>query len=349
MISAEWLTAKLRAGGFPPQFRVRGIRLIGRHEGESATLYTLRVRYGDVGMARKLPEDLVLKVYRPGLPHADREVSFYREFRPELERAYGGAASPLPSAFDAFYDTSADQSHVLLAGLPKRFKQHHEPQPPTKRHTTQLADALARIHACFWEDERLGESLGLAITESGLDEELARQRAGCEQFLSDGMIVLSGAQRKAVAAVAGRMPSLYRERLLSGQTLTLIHRNLRPANLLYSHEACRILDWKDWQPGFAAEDLAFMIAFHWPPAKRRFEEQRFLKRHWDELRRRGILNYSYQAALRDYRTAIGLRLSEMIGSWRRDDWRNGKWPLWKTIAVGLGAFEDLNAIELFHD
>ncbi len=339
----------MREGGFPPQFRLRDFRVIGRHEGETAILYTLRIRYSDVGMARKLPENMVLKVYRPGCPHADREVTFYREIIKDIERAYGGAALPVSHAYDAFYDISADRSHVLMAGLSSRFRQHHEPQPPTKRHMTQLADALAKIHAGFWEDARLGKSLGLAITEARLDKELARQRAGYEQFLADGMIVLSSAQRKAFAAVAGRMPSLYRERLLAGQALTLIHNNLRPANLLYSHDACRILDWKDWRTGFAAEDLAFMIAFHWLPAKRRFEEPRFLKRHWDELRRCGIRNYSYQDALRDYRMAIGLRLGEMIGSWRREDWRSGKWPLWTTIALGLSAFEDLNVTELFLD
>ena len=69
--------------------------------------------------------------------------------------------------------------------------------------------------------------------------------------------------------------------------MTLIHNDLRPQNLFYSHNACRILDWKNWRPGLAAEDLAYLIAYYWPAAKRRFEEPRFLKRYADELIRCG--------------------------------------------------------------
>ncbi len=337
----------MREGGYLPDFRVRDFRVIDTHESDSAVLYTLRIRYSDVSVARKLPDNMVLKVYRAGFSQADKEVTFYRRIMPALRNAYGEADLSLIDGYDAHYDVAADQSHILMGGLSSRFKQHYEPVPPTKRHITQLADALARIHACFWEDARLGDTLGLAITEERLDEKLERQRVGHEQFLVDGMIVLNSGQRSALAAVAGRMPSSFRERLLDGRALTLIHNDLKPANLLYSHSACRILDWKDWRPGIAAEDLAFMIAFHWMPAKRRFEEPRFLKRYWDNLCRCGVQQFSYQDLLLDYRLAIGLRLGELIGSWRREDWRKGKWPLWDTISTGLRAFDDLNVAELF--
>ena len=350
MISAEWLTERLRDGGYLPHFRVRDCRVIGTRESETATLHTLRIRYGDISVARKLPDDMVLKVYHAGQAQADKEVTFYRRILPSLRQVYGGDVDlSLTDVYDAHYDIEADQSHVLMAGIPSAFQHHHEPIPPTKRHFTQLADALARIHACLWEDERLGDTIGLAITEKRLDDKLGRQRKRYDQFLSDGMIVLDKRQRIAFDTVVGRMPAQVRERLLARRDITLIHNDLKPTNLLYSHNACRVIDWKNWRLGLAAEDLAYLIAFHWTPAKRKFEEPRFLKRHRGEMQRCGVRTYSSDDLMRDYRIAIGLRLGELIGAWQSKDWRQGKWPLWGTILTGLRAFDDLHVAELFGD
>ena len=348
-ISPDWLTQRLREDDYLPYFRVRDVRLLHSRETDSATLYTLRIRYSDISVTRTLPDTMILKVYHPGQPLADKEVTFYSRLAPSLRQAYGDADLAICDGYDAFYDIDADQSHVLIAGLPETFKQHIEPVPPSKRHFAQLADALARIHACFWEDERLGHTIGLALTDARLDDSLERQRDGYERFVADRMIMLNSAQRFAFDRVAGRMPAEFREQLLTGQNLTIIHSDLNPANILYSHYACRLLDWKHWRIGMAAEDLAYMIAFHWIPAKRRFEEPRYLQQHWGEMRRCGVRGYSYDTFLRDYRIAVGLRLGELIGSWHIDDWREGKWQRWDAISNGLRAFEELKAHELFVD
>ena len=309
--------------------------------------YTLRIRYSDISVARSLPDNMLLKVSHAGRPLADKEVTFYGTLLPAMRQAFGQQDLGVCDSYDAYYDVEADQSHVLIAGLPSGFKQHQEPVPPTKRHFAQLADAMAKLHASFWQDERLGNTIGLALTEARLDDSLARQRQGYEQFVADGLIRLDPDQRAALSAVAGRMPAGYRERLLTGRRLTVIHNQLEPGNLMYAHRACRILDWKHWRAGLPAEDLAYMIAFHWPPAKRKFEEPRFLQRHWAEMRRHGVGDYGYDDYLRDYRSAIGLRLGEMIGAWQVDDWRGGKWQLWDKILAGLRAFEEHDVGWLF--
>lgn len=346
-INPDWLTQRLREGGCLPYFRVRDIRLLHSRESDSAILHTLRLRFSDISVTRTLPDTAVLKVCHAGHPLADREVTFYGRLLPELKQSYGDIELSICNCYDAFYDIDADQSHVLLAGLLDSYKGQSEANPPSRRHFAQLADALARIHTCFWEDKRLGHTLGISLGEWGLDAGLARQREGYERFLADRMIRLDSAQRAAFDMVVGKMPADFRERRLSGRNQTIIHGNLEPANLHYSHHDCRILDWKHWRLGLAAEDLANMIAFHWIPAKRRFEEPRFLQRHWGEMRRCGLRDYTYEAFLRDYRIAVGTRLGEMIGSWRIEDWRDGKWQRWDAIANGLRAFEELSAGELF--
>ncbi len=340
-ITADWLTQRLRDGGFLAYYRVNDVRLIGREESGAATRFNLRIRYSDISMTRSLPDNMILKVYRAGNPLADREVTFYRTILPAMRQRFGVGDLGVSDAFDAFYDIDADQSHVLIAGIPTGYKEHREAVPPTGRHYAQLAETIAKIHASFWKH---GD---LALTEAQLEDRLARQRDGFDRFLSDGMLRPDPDQRATLNAVAGRMPADFRESLLSGRHLTVIHNNLKPGNLVYSHRACRILDWKDWRTGLAVEDLAYLIAFHWPPAKRKFEEARFLQRHWAEMKRHGVSDYAYEDYLRQYRSAIGLRLGEMIGSWRVEDWRDGKWRLWDSILAGLRAFDEHDVKQLF--
>ena len=319
-----------------------------RAQSEKATLYDFRVRYSDISVTRSLPDNMILKLYRAGHPLADREVTFYNRLLPTLRQAFGAGDLGVCDAFDACYDVEADQSHVLIAGLPAGYKMHHEPLPPTRRHFAQLAEVLAKFHACFWQDQRLGNTIGLAWTETRLEQILSRQREGFERFLSDGMIRPDPDQRAALSAVAGHMPADFRERLLAGRHLTVIHNNLKPGNLAYSHRACRILAWEHWRTGLAARGSGLHDRI--PLAARPSANSKslaFCSGTGAEMRRHGQRLPAMTIILRDYRIAIGLRLSELIGSWRLADWRDGKWRLWDSIVAGLRAFEEHDVKQLF--
>ena len=346
-ITPEWLTDTLRDGGYLPYFRVHDVRLLDTHTSSTATLYTLRIRYSDVGVARKMPESMILKVYHAGYIHADKEVTFYSAILPAMRKQYGDTDLFIVEGYDAYYDVGEDQSHILMEGMPTGFKKHFEPIPPTKRHMTQIADALAKTHVYWWEDVRLGDTIGIAMTEEKIDKMLDQQRSTYETFLSDGSIVLQPRQREILELVIGKMPSKRKQRLIDGDAVTLIHNDLTPDNFLYSHNACRILDWKHWRLGLGIEDLAYMMPFYWDVRKRKFEEPRLLKRYWSELNRLGVKGYSYDTMMLDYRVSIGLRIGELMGTWRKEDWKSGKWSLWKTLVMGMQAFDDFNVGELF--
>lgn len=346
-ITPEWLTNKLREGGYLPYFRVNDVRLVDTRTSATATLYTLRIRYSDVGVARKMPENMILKVYHAGYAHADKEVTFYSRILPVMREQYGNADLFVVEGYDAYYDIGEDQSHILIEGMPSGFKTHFEPIPPTKRHMTQIADALAKTHAYWWEDIRLGDTVGIAMTEERIDKMLDQQRATYEAFLADGLIVLQSRQREILETVAGRMPSNRKQRLIDGNAITLIHNDLKPDNFLYSHNASRILDWRHWRLGLAIEDLAYMMPFYWGAGKRKFEEPRLLKRYWGELNRLGIKGYSYDTMMLDYQVSIGLRIGELIGTWSIEDWKSGKWSSWNSLVMGLQAFDEFEVDELF--
>jgi hypothetical protein len=346
-ITPEWLTDKLREGGYLPYFRVNDVRLVNTHTSPTATLYTLRIRYSDVGVARKMPENMILKVYHAGYAHADKEVTFYSRILPAMREQYGNADLFIVEGYDAYYDIGEDQSHILIEGMPSGFKKHFEPIPPTKRHMTHIADALAKTHSYWWGDARLGDTIGIVMTEEKIDKMLDQQRAMYETFLADGLIVLQSRQREILEIVTGRMPSNRKQRLIDGNAITLIHNDLKSDNFLYSHNASRILDWKHWRLGLAVEDLAYMMPFYWDARKRKFEEPRLLKRYWGELNRLGVKGYSYDTMMLDYRVSIGLKIGELIGTWSKEDWKSGKWSPWNTIAMGIQAFDEFNVGELF--
>ncbi len=346
-ITPEWLTDKLREGGHLPYFRVNDVRLTDTHNSPTATLYTMRIKYSDVSVARQMPESMILKVYHSGYAKADKEVTFYGRILPALRDNYKNDDLFIVQGYDAYYDIGEDRSHILIEAMSNRFKKHFEPVPPTKRHITQIADVLAKLHAYWWEDEQLGDTVGLAITEDRINKKLDDQQATYDQFLSDGKIVLQTRQRQILDTVVGNMPSKRQQRLLDRERITLIHNDLKPENFLYSHNASRILDWKDWQVGFTTDDLAYMIPFYWDAKKRKFEEPRFLKRYWDELRRLGVRDYTYDDLMLDYRVSLGLQIASLMGTWRKEDWRKGKWAMWQILVVGMQAYDDLQVGELF--
>lgn len=346
-ITPEWLTDKLRDGGYLPYFRVTDVRLMNTHTSGTAILYTLRIKYSDASIARKMPENMILKVYNPEYAKADKEVTFYGRVLPAMRERYKNEDLFIVEGYDAYYDVGADQSHILIEGMSSRFKKHFEPEPPTKRHITQIADALAKTHAYWWKDDRLGDTIGLAITEDRLDKMLDKQRATYDAFLADGMIVLQSRQRQILDMIIGHMPSKRKQRLIDGDGITLIHNDLKSDNFLYSHNSSRILDWKEWQIGMATDDLSYMMAFHWDVRTRKFEEPRFLKRYWAELRRMGVKGYLYDDFMLDYRVSLGLQIGALMGTWIQEDWRKGKWEMWDVMVMALQAFDDLKVGELF--
>lgn len=347
-ITAEWLTDKFRDGGYLPYFRVTDVRLTDTRESSTAMLYTLRIAYSDVSVARKMPESLILKVYNEGYPNADKEVTFYSRIIPAMREKYGDEDLFVVNGYDAYYDVGEDRSHILIEAMPKAFKKHFEPTPPTKRHMTQLGDALAKIHAYWWEDKRLGDTIGIQLTEEKLDKQLTAQKEAYQQFVESGSIVIQTRQKQILDKVVGNLPSKRRQRILDGDWKTLIHSDLKPDNFLYSHNSSKILDWKDWKIGFGTDDVAYMMAFHWDAKKRKFEEPRVLKQYWGELNRLGVKKYSYyDEMMLDYRVSIATKISQLMGTWDQADWKSGKWNNWEIIKAGMQAFDDFKVEELF--
>jgi hypothetical protein len=63
----------------------------------------------------------------------------------------------------------------------------------------------------------------------------------------------------------------------------------------------RLFDWDSWRIDTATDDLAYMMAMHWYPDRRRRLERLLLDRYHDALIAHGIAGYDRRALDEDYR------------------------------------------------
>ena len=105
----------------------------------------------------------------------------------------------------------------------------------------------------------------------------------------------------------------------------------------------RIIDWDAWRIGVGARDLAYMMALHWYPDRRRRYEQRLLRHYHDALQAHGVAGYAWGALLEDYRRAALGQL--FIPVWQATaDLPPAVW--WSHLERGMLAFEDLDCESL---
>ena len=108
-------------------------------------------------------------------------------------------------------------------------------------------------------------------------------------------------------------------------------------------DGIRLIDWDAWRPDLGTEDLAYMMAVHWYPERRRRVETPLLRRYCDGLSANGVAGYDFEALWQDYRLSVIRRLAVPV-------WQSsvnlGPWIWWSHLERILQAFDDLGCEEL---
>ena len=168
----------------------------------------------------------------------------------------------------------ADGYGILMPHLAAEMLESHVPLPAWM--DAAITDAMAAMHASFWEDPRLGDpGLGLCTVESqvrNLSPAKAREVYGDEpawaEWIVEGwedalpQIIDSGLARELRALVDDPVPIA---RALEGQPRTLVHGDVRPANVGLRPEGsgapCHFVDWGRSAYTNPAVDLGFYLGF----------------------------------------------------------------------------------------
>jgi thiamine kinase-like enzyme len=137
------------------------------------------------------------------------------------------------------------------------------------------------------------------------------------------------------------------ERYQTHRDLTIVHGDAHVWNLLYPRDPSsadvRLIDWSAWRLDTATDDLAYMMALHWYPERRRRLEPSLLDHYHAALVAHGVTGYDRRALANDYRASVLWQLTTPV--WQADH----KLPAsiwWSHLERILLAVDDLGCREL---
>ena len=296
---ADYLTDALHRCGALAVGRVRDVLVESSRATLLSRIIRLRLTYdGDVDA----PTFVILKT---GLPdRADlsdwgrREVEFY------AQTATATSTRVIPHCFEAVWDADEKTWHLLLEDLTTTHMIATAwPLPPTQEQCECIVRALACLHAEWWDDARLGVSIGTWLDADAMSANLQRLADQYKNFADRLGDRLSPERRNLYEGFLDAAPRLL-TRYHSHRNLSIVHGDAHVWNFFLPRDGSddvRIFDWDGWRVGMASNDLAYMMATHWYPDRRRRLERQLLDHYHTTLVARGVPGYDRRALNDDYR------------------------------------------------
>jgi hypothetical protein len=300
-VTPESLTLTLRRAGVLGEGRVSAVEAENARSTVLSRIVRLRLAYE--GEADGAPPSLIFKT---GLP--ERLTGGWNAGRQEVEfYAKVAAATPpgiLPRCFEAQWYERTNDWRLVLEDLGETHKIVTTwPLPPTFGECETILRAWARFHAHWWDDPRLGASIGGWDDAEAVDQYLKRLEGKIAEFEERLGDRLPQARRDLYRLLLDRAPRLIK-RTLSRRAVTIVHGDAHVWNCFLPRHGggdVRLFDWGEWSLGVAAEDLAYMMAVHWYPDRRRLMERPLLDVYHAALVAHGVRDYDRRALDDDYR------------------------------------------------
>jgi hypothetical protein len=310
---AQHLTDALRRCGVLGDGRVREVAVESSHPTLLSRITRLRLSYDG---AEGAPGTLILKTELPGRAEGlsdggRREVAFYTKV---------AAAMPqlVPRCFEAVSDPETKAWHLLLEDLSESHRiATIWPLPPTTEQCERILHALARAHAAWWDHPDLGVSVGAWPDPNQYLKQLADHLTAFGDRLGDR---LPRERRDLYARFFDAMPRLL-PRVTSRRNLTVIHGDAHVWNYFLPRDGggdVRLFDWDVWRIDVATSDLAYMMATHWYPERRRRLERPMLDHYHATLAAHGVRDYDRRALDDDYRLSVLWQLTIPLWQWSFD-------------------------------
>jgi len=334
------LTSALYAAGSLRQGAVLKTEITKQIQTPISYLWFLEVLYAE-GSSPELPTRLVLKWPVEDSPAPDRgipEIVFYRELSQPLP------SPPIVRCLATAPPTSKLQ-WLILEDLRASYSNPPWPERPSDKEAHEAVAVLAQFHADWWESPALGSTIGTLHTETALRAMVHGFRDKLPAFMNDLGEDLPDSDRSVLDSVFNS-PLRPWLRLVEQRALTIIHGDAHTWNFLFPRSGNGVpylIDWQLWHVDVGAKDLAFLIALHWDRSARRRLELPLLHFYSEELIRAGVIGYTFDDLLLDYRRCLVRNLSFPIILWSagrpREAWRG-------RLDCALAAYRDFDCSEL---
>lgn len=317
-VDPDWLTGTLATNGHLTAGRVESVKHVVLKTSKFLDVVRLQVGYSaDASCESRAvpPTKLILKFGKPdreikrSLIFAHREFEFYNSITRSMD------SPPTARCYDATFEPQSGGFHFLLEDLSATHTHVGNPLPPSVLECEQIVECLARFHAAWWNDSRIGTEIGRPYGEERSSKRMVNIQRRTDRFLRLLGDRISPARRVALLDQCALYPRLL-ERQGAGH-LTIIHGDAHSQNFLIAagRSDCRIIDWEDWELAPPTDDLAYMIAVRWFAERRERVEQDLLRRYHCVLIAAGVRDYSWDAFWSDYRLSVVKHLCTPTYQW----------------------------------
>jgi len=309
---------------------VAHIHLDLEHKTPISTLFFVTATYTDA--PPDLPRHIVVK--SPLVPPtADCELKFYREVASII------GSPPLVNCLAAVENGSSEV--IVLEDLRATHDHPPWPIPPSREQSEAAIDALAHVHAACWKVSTFDNPHTVQSLTSMVGDIIKRISPFMDSF-GDGLTADARQIYERVFS-SSLKPWL---RLTDPRALTIIHGDAHTWNFLFPRSGsglAYLIDWQLWHVDIGARDLAYFMALHWYPGRRRELELPLLRRYHEALLARGIVNYTFDDLLLDYRRCVVRNLTIPIILQSRG-MKPEAW--WHRLECAVAAYNDLQCDEL---
>ena len=303
--SAEHLTEVFRRCGLLAGGRVSAVAIDKPFPALLSLVQRLHLTYE--GEAANAPASIIFKTDLPNRPGAHwesgrKEVDFYTTVAPATP------AGLLLRCFEAHHDPASGKWHLLLEDLTDSHTIATQwPLPPTIGQSEAIVRAHARFQAAWWDDPRLGVTVGTWPEPKAVEDwrkGLAASYAKFADLLGDRL----SAERRTFYDRLFDQASRLLQRHRTHRNMTLIQGDSHTWNCFLPRDSSadtpRLFDWDAWRPALGSDDLAYMMAMHWYPDLRQRAERHLLDCFHAELIDRGVTGYDRSSLQDDYRLSV---------------------------------------------
>lgn len=302
-LNPEKLTDVLERNKFIHGEKITGIKY-RKSETITSIIYNLKLKFDKDSDSVDGLKKMVLKVTKPDFElDGKKENDFYKK---NLSSEKNVA---VPICYEAKYDKKNKECYILMQDVTDT---HHEisdyPLPPTFKYIEKAIDSLAGVHAFWWNNPDLGINIGRFVTEKEYFdffhhfEEIMNESL---DFLADR---ITPERRKLIKNIFSKFPELKWRRYESRENMTIIHGDAHLWNFFYPKDIKKgkalLIDWQSWELGRGAQDVAYMIAFHFYPEMRRELEKEFLKKYHEKMPDSIRKNYTFDEFEYDYKLSV---------------------------------------------
>lgn len=312
-----------------------------RVETAASVIYFLEIGYAHAA-PYGAPRRLFAKIPKMAGEHCS-EVDFYNRI------ACCMSGPPVVRCLEAKDASGGEEACILLEDVSETHCRSLFPLPPRRREAELMIDALAVIHAYWWNHPQLVSTVG-ANDEVLVEQYIERYERQCgELFCALGDRVRA-AQRRLCQVLFNKLPKAMSRRVCREENLTLLHRDSHSWNFLVPEAAdgggAYLIDWEagdpPWRIGFGAGDVAYLMVHWWSRERRGQLERPLLTRYWSRLVEEGVDRYGWDDLWRDY------CLGAMAVLMRPIHESNGgpAWSWYPQLERTLHALEDLQCLEV---